>query len=186
MVRELNMDTQRQNFWKESIHKEAHVRLGWHIRYSREFAGDNLLPQRKNKSLVPKRTINIDSLNKTAPVAELKNKKKQRPATTKDITTNLVEMRPVSAKTKDLLYKGFSALGEGRHAYLTKRKEKRPELKYEFPITSTWEYGWKITDAMRNSSLKPATHGRTRIVHDTFYTRNGVLPFDRVQNAAFV
>ena len=41
MARELNMDTQRQNFWKESIHKEAFVRLAWHGRYRPEIDAKN-------------------------------------------------------------------------------------------------------------------------------------------------
>ena len=41
MARELNMDTRRQNFWKESIHKEAFVRLAWHGRYRAEIDAKN-------------------------------------------------------------------------------------------------------------------------------------------------
>lgn len=29
MAREINMDTLHQNFWAESIHKEAKLRLDW-------------------------------------------------------------------------------------------------------------------------------------------------------------
>ena len=43
MARELNMDTQRQNFWKESIHKEAFVRQAWHGRYRAEIDEKNKL-----------------------------------------------------------------------------------------------------------------------------------------------
>ena len=40
MVREL-FDVQRQNFWTESIHKEAYTRLAWHEKYSKEFARES-------------------------------------------------------------------------------------------------------------------------------------------------
>lgn len=32
------MDAQWQNFWIESINKEAAVRFQWHLRYSKQFA----------------------------------------------------------------------------------------------------------------------------------------------------
>ena len=189
MVRELNMDTQRQDFWKQSIDKEANVRLGWHMKYSKEFANESFLPQIKKKHTVPKPMVkDLELIN------SMKKKKDKKPRmkkvdvnldTANDSSTLLIEMRPVSSKTKDLLYKGFSALGEGRYAYLKERKQKQPELKYEYPVTSTWEYGWKITDTMKRSSMKPSTFGRTRIVQDTFYSRNGVLPLD-VVNTAFL
>ena len=40
MPREL-FDVQRQNFWTESIHKEAYTRLAWHEKYSKEFARES-------------------------------------------------------------------------------------------------------------------------------------------------
>ena len=178
MVRELNMDTQRQNFWKESIHKEATVRLAWHMRFSKEFADKKLfeVTPRKVKPLATKPVkVDVKSVNNFAK----KSTKSLLPditATSQPAVLLLDEMRPVSVKTRKLLYKGFSALGEGRYAYLQERKQKKPEQKYEFPITSGWEYGWKITDAMKRSATKPAEFGRTRIVRDSFYRSNGVLP----------
>lgn len=181
MVRELNMDTQRQNFWKESIHKEAAVRLAWHMRFSKDFSEESKYikspPPKKEKTFFPK-----------IPTVEQRKTKSKgfQLQPIKLITDNcdentlLIEMRPVSSKTRNLLYKGFSALGEGRYAYLQARKERKPEQKYEFPITSGWEYGWKITDAMKSSSTKPAEFGRTRIVKDSFYRNNGVAPHDEV------
>ncbi|XP_057295782.1 protein ATP6V1FNB-like [Hydractinia symbiolongicarpus] len=177
MVRELNMDTQRQNFWKESIHKEATVRLAWHMRFSKEFANKTFQPLRKKeKSLVPKATrVNIETARK------IKSKPHNSSLTDEDKSSALlVEMRPVSSQTRKLLYKGFSALGEGRYAYLQERKQKKPEQKYEFPVTSGWEYGWKITEAMKTSATKPAEFGRTRIVRDSFYRSNGVVPHDGI------
>ena len=187
MVRELNMDTQRQNFWKESIHKEATVRLAWHMRFSKEFASEQPFQtvdrtSKNKKAIVPKLAqAEVDM----PPVSYAKKKMKNEIIlpNTRGLNPNeslplLVEMRPVSSKTRKLLYKGFSALGEGRYAYLQQRKEKKPEQKYEFPITSGWEYGWKITDAMKRLSGKPAEFGRTRIVKDSVYRRNGVIPQD--------
>jgi len=186
MVRELNMDTQRQNFWKESIDKEAAVRLAWHMQFSKEFANKSL-PLRKKKAVnfLPKISAANSQLVKSNSNDARKVKCKTFPANFKptatgeeETTTLLIEMRPVTPITKNLLYKGFSALGEGRYAYLQERKKKKPEQKYEFPITNGWEYGWKITDAMKHSTSKPAEFGRTRIVKDSFYRNNGVDPHD--------
>jgi len=183
MVRELNMDTQRQNFWKESIHKEANVRLAWHMRFSKEFA-DQPVQQKseKVKGRVPKIKIVDPQLIQTNAIKEsVKTRVKHgEPSYQSNEITKVVEMRPVSARTRNLLYKGFSALGEGRYAYLQERKQKKPEMKYEFPITSGWEYGWNITDAMKRSTTKAAEFGRTRIVRDSFYRRNGVIPHDGI------
>lgn len=189
MVRELNMDTQRQNFWKESIDKEATVRLAWHMRFSKEFADGSLRTTSKTRKgeISPKLiSVKLPTRNERHHKAKFKpknittKKEKVKTDTNKDDITlpALVEMRPVSGQTRNLLYKGFSALGEGRYAYLQARKQKKPENKYEFPITSGWEYGWKITDAMKRSSTKAAEFGRTRIVKDSFYRRNGVIPQD--------
>ena len=174
MVRELNMDTQRQNFWKESIHKEATVRLGWHMKYSKEFSRSSYVPKPRKEGM----TLSMKSVPKADEVqldAKKKaTKQKFEDAAKKNPDALLVEMRPVSCGTRSLLYKGFSALGEGRYQYLQKRKLKRPEDKYEFPITSAWEIGWKIDEIMKDN-LKPAQHGRTHEIQDSFYRRNGIF-----------
>ena len=181
------MDTQRQNFWKESIHKEATVRLLWHMKFSKEFARDhNFLNQKKSKlaplkvatiSTSPINTFNLERYPKVkAAKAEVFSSTNEDKLQHKSVS----EMRPVTPSTRDLLFKGFSALGEGRYQYLQKRKQKKPEQKYEFPITSGWEYGWKVTTSMKNSSTRPAEFGRTRIVKDSFYRTNGVLPMETI------
>lgn len=190
MVRELNMDTQRQNFWKESIDKEASVRLAWHVQFSKDLSSQSVI-QMKNK---PKKSGNflpkIGTQNSKLITSNLEKQKLKMASNRSDKMqyqmngkstlepTLLIEMRPVTPGTKKLLYKGFSALGEGRYAYLQERKKKKPEQKYEFPITNGWEYGWKITEAMKTSLSKPAEFGRTRIVKDSFYRNNGVSPHD--------
>lgn len=182
MVRELNMDTQRQNFWKESIHKEANVRLAWHMRFSKEFADQTVQTKKqKAKGFVPKfNATEVEIIKMKGKNGDCKDTKRGDKTPALNEKLNLVEMRPVSPRTRNLLYKGFSALGEGRYAYLQERKQKKPEMKYEFPITSGWEYGWKITDSMKKSTTKAAEFGRTRIVRDSFYRRNGVIPHDGI------
>lgn len=182
------MDTQRQNFWKESIDKEASVRLAWHVQFSKDLKTHSPAMQNKNQkkkeNFLPKIGTKKSQLmtphleKEISKMAKSYGESKPMTSDTKKPTTLLVEMRPVTAGTKKLLYKGFSALGEGRYAYLQERKKKKPEQKYEFPITNGWEYGWKITEAMKQSLSKPAEFGRTRIVKDSFYRNNGVSPHD--------
>ncbi|PFX16029.1 hypothetical protein AWC38_SpisGene19721 [Stylophora pistillata] len=132
MVRELNMDTQRQNFWKESIDKEAYVRLNWHTRYSKEFARDAATMAAKPR----KEGLKINALQGLKQEMEEKEKKQEESTAKKQLEEKaktdpkslLVEMRPVSGKTRELLYDGFSALGGGRYAYLQQRKLKPPEI----------------------------------------------------------
>lgn len=176
MVRELNMDTQRQNFWKESINKEAFVRLSWHARYSKELVRDvAAITVKKPRT----EGLKINALQSLKDEMEAKEKKEQKgrkkveETAKKNPESLLVEMRPVSRDTKELLYDGFSALGGGRYAYLQKRNQKDPEVKYEYPITSSWEVGWKLQDCVKQQ--KSPSFGRTRAIRDTFYRPNGIL-----------
>jgi len=178
MVRELNMDTQRQNFWKESIEKEAMVRLMWHTRYSKEFSRASFAPKPRKEGLVLKPLSSLKVSDSKTKASDEKNlqassKEKFEEAAKTDLNALLVEMRPVSTGTKNLLYKGFSALGEGRYQYLQKRKMKKPEEKYEFPITSAWEIGWKINEYV--PSVRGEQFGRTKVIRDSFYRPNGIF-----------
>ena len=180
MVREL-MDTQRQNFWKESIQKEAYVRLAWHEKYSKGFTTESAkeIRRKKRPDMVPKpvKTFKLPQIERSK-----KDDKAKKEAEAKasfaalaqtDPNALLVEMRPASSGTKALLYKGFSKLGEGRYAYLQQRKLKKPEDKYEFPITNSWEYGWRLDDVVKE--MRAPHFGRSRIVRDSFYRTNGIL-----------
>ncbi|XP_071961659.1 protein SPMIP1-like [Antedon mediterranea] len=179
MVREL-FDVQRQNFWTESIHKEAYTRLAWHEKYSKEFARESRegqgVARKRRPNMVPK-VHAIPELNTKTKVDKEKAKKKEKPDLAALGGDNpdalLVEMRPVSRDVKDQLYKGFSKEGTGRYAYLQIRKIKKPEDKYEFPLTSAWEYGWKLDDVVKE--FRAPQWGRSRIVKDSFYRRNGIF-----------
>ncbi|XP_032236923.1 protein ATP6V1FNB-like [Nematostella vectensis] len=179
MGRELNMDTQRQNFWKESINKEAYVRLNWHARYSKEFSRSAYVPKPRKEGMVIKPVASLTLPSKKLDSTTVSKTKLQdsiaqfEAAAKEDPNSLLIEMRPVSSNTKKLLYNGFSALGEGRYQYLEKRKMKKPEQKYEFPITSAWEIGWKIDEYC--PTMKAAQFGRTKVIRDSFYRNNGIF-----------
>ena len=180
----VSMDTQLQNFWVESINKEASLRFSWHLKYSKKFAkgavsiGDPSKAPRKaalvfNSSVSDKikKLENDQKKSKTLPASapgfratELQSKS--------DGTSMMRDMRPASHNTHGLLYNGISAHGEGRYAYLKKRKEKTPEEKYEFPILSSCQYGWKI---MEYANPKPSKHARTCVIKDSFYRNSGII-----------
>ncbi|XP_039628675.1 protein ATP6V1FNB [Polypterus senegalus] len=84
-------------------------------------------------------------------------------------------MRSVTPVTKDLIYQGISREGKGRQLYLQRRTVKNPEDKYELPLLSSWDYGWRLGDFVRE--VKTPINGRSAIVKSTFYARNGIFNF---------
>nr|XP_002124916.1 protein ATP6V1FNB-like [Ciona intestinalis] len=183
MVRELNMDTQRQNFWKEAIKKEAYVRLAWHQKYRDNVSEDDQTQATEQQRTRSKRFQDMvpkpPTRSLTLPV--LSYPKRRQPKlevvapTTEVVDPNLllVEMRPVSPGIRKMLYHGFTKEGKGRYQYLQARTIKKPEEKYEFPLTTSWEYGWHLDDVVKD--FWAPQFGRSRIVRDTFYRRNGIL-----------
>ena len=89
-------------------------------------------------------------------------------------SANVPEMRPVTPCSKSLLFDGLSKEGKGRNQYLKYRKNLAPEEKFEFPLVSSWEYGWRLSDVVKKEDIKKPPFGRTQKIRDTFYTRNGV------------
>jgi len=156
------------------------------MKFSKEFARNQNIRQHYEKKQTEL------SLMKTAPVSHISlerypKTKKAKTLPAEDIQSSraqglATEMRPVTPSTRELLFKGFSALGEGRHQYLQKRKQKKPEEKYEYPVTSGWEYGWKVARSMGNFSMRPAEFGRSKIVKESFYRTNGVLPVENISS----
>ncbi|PIK32971.1 hypothetical protein BSL78_15623 [Apostichopus japonicus] len=185
MPREL-FDVQRQNFWTESIHKEAYTRLAWHEKYSKEFARDSVknAQTKRLQDKFPPIVHNIPAVlslkaqkknHRKENLADIEKKKSDELAALagRDPNALLVEMRPVTPHTRTQLYKGFSKEGTGRYAYLQFRKLKKPEDKYDFPITSSWDYGWRLDDVVKE--FHAPKFGRSRIVKDSFYRTNGIL-----------
>lgn len=82
------------------------------------------------------------------------------------------DMRPPTAGTRALLYTGISAHGKGRKAYLARRKDLGPDEKYEFPVMTSADYGWKILDYV---DLKKSSYARTKIIQDSFYRPSGIV-----------
>lgn len=177
MVRELNMDTQRQNFWKESVQKEAMVRLAWQTQYSKEFAKGGFAKTKPKKAAIDVAPVmkNLEAKLKMKMDEGTEKADGAKVCATQPSKQHvyLKEMRPASMGTKKVLYEGFSADGGGRYAYLEKRKTIIPERKYEFPITSSFEYGWKNKQAMKG--MKPAQFSRSSTIKEEFYRPNGIF-----------
>jgi len=175
-------DTQIQKFLEESYNKERDVRLAWHAKLGPSQSG-------KSKQFeVFRRKIENEGKPSEGFLAKVPKDTKE-PRFNKKVTRlddtlagkadtpmgdDGGEMRPVTPNTKSALYDGFTKEGKGRYQYLHSRYEKNPEDKYQYPLLSSWEYGWRLSDVIQKADIKKPMNGRTRIVADTFYTRTGI------------
>ena len=180
------MDTQMQNFWIESINKEAALRFAWQLKYSRRFARAARKKQEEQVKAGMKVKSNI-SKHIQQMEQDLEGRRGSKPGSPPEeeptheyqkmdlekLALELRDMYPASPKTRALLYEGISHHGEGRYAYLKKRKELSPENKYVFPILTSCAYGWKVHDQAGIPKCSP--HARTRVVRDTFYRHSGII-----------
>ncbi|KAM9707947.1 protein SPMIP1-like [Menidia menidia] len=86
-------------------------------------------------------------------------------------------MRPVSPQTRQTLYQDASQPvripERGRSLYLRRRGHIRPEEKFDFPLLSSWEYGWRLGD--HNLDYRTPSWARLSVVRSTFYARNGAF-----------
>ncbi|CAD7936380.1 unnamed protein product [Amoebophrya sp. A120] len=77
---------------------------------------------------------------------------------------------PGNMTIEDLLYFGVSCEGEGRHAYLKKRKAIDWQEKSRFPLLASQEVGWTV----RELKKEPSAFARRPIVMNSFFRMNGV------------
>ena len=186
----VSMDTRLQNFWKESINKEASVRFAWQLKYSKEFAKQAYKkPPNNNSNKSGMMSLNTN-LNEKIRRMEEENKrahsrlmalmgsaavgKKGKPLDDLDRLRALMpaqDMRPSSTNTRALLYNGISAHEEGRYAYLKKRNTVSPEKKFEFPILTSCQYGWKI---LNFTERQRSPFARMSVIRDSFYRNSGI------------
>lgn len=165
--RAADMDSQKQEFWKEAILKEKIVRLNWFR--------DNWIKPKLVKKVGEKRGMKLPQINEpqreAKPVKTLTTEGAQ--VKSRDEKVIIDVMRPVSGETRDVLYDGFSEEETGRYKYLLLRKRKDPEVKYLYPITSNWQYGWGLGDM--NKTYVPM-YAFNAIVKESFFRKNGVFP----------
>ncbi|KAI6654308.1 hypothetical protein LOD99_706 [Oopsacas minuta] len=162
------VDTQKSNFWKESLKKEAQLRKDWHLRYSKEFV-------KSQSARRPRKIATIDFtpivVPDPIPPATRQTKPASAPQPSGTISADFTEMRPATVNTHQMLYQGISHHGEGRYRYLNARKRIGPEVKFTYPQTYSMEYGWKITD---RPNTKKSEFARSFIIKNTFFRPSGI------------
>lgn len=65
----------------------------------------------------------------------------------------------------------------------------KPEQKYEFPVTSSMQYGWRMYDErnkllderMSGDTQAAVKHGIRNLVINSFYRQNGVLDENKAE-----
>eukprot|EP00128_Syssomonas_multiformis_P003838 Colp12_sorted_trinity150504_noHs@10886 len=203
MARELNMDTIRQNFWKESINKEKFVRIQWHethgAAYNKRYANnegtlsqlETLKQQRPGafsngeKVGMFARPVKLPLLGK--PIPDKKELEEQMRSTRKGLKLSM--MREPEEKVMKLLYSGLSKEGEGRASYLKTRRQEAPQEKFVFPVTrlsETWLHetirfiqniysAQTIGWSTEGWDPVEVSHGRRKIISDTFYRKNAIF-----------
>ena len=182
MSRSFPANTQIQRFLEESYNRERDARLSWYTRNSRgaDTKGSKQLEvfKKKIEAGAPRPTETLLALRHVKPKNYHKQKMNHEDHLVKLAGEKpdalLVEMRPVTSLTRGKLYDGFTKEGKGRYQYLLDRYQNIPEDKYSFPLCSSWEYGWRLGDVIKQEDIKKPAHGRTKIVADTFYTRTGI------------
>lgn len=168
MARAFPADTKLQSFFTEQYEKEDKARLQFYVDTRRGGSGQR---QHSSSHTLPPALPSINPMQYARNIQKQEREKlAQIVKQAREHSTN-EEMRAADPKVKGSLYTGFTKEGRGRYHYLKQRREENPEVKYTFPICSSMVYGWKITGDPRFG--KP-TYARTRMIQDSFYTRNGV------------
>lgn len=185
------MDTRAQNSWKELIEKEAATRIQCKLRLDESKKNeDDWFVRSKYTQIKPSISTNSPQQSEESKASEYmkpivypprpvrKNLANEIDRLTEQLRLSganlLSDMRPVSNDTSELLYDGFSKEGKGRSQYLRARKSDGPEAKYEYPLVSSFDYGWKLNEVNKEGYKNPI-HGRNKIVEESFYRRNGVF-----------
>ena len=171
------MDTRAQNSWKELIEKEASTRVQCRIRDEETKDEDEWFKRSKYTQSRPFSVNQLPTI--TFPPRPVRHKPAdillEHASKLKDGTKTLNEMKAPDEKTKKLLFDGFTKEEKGRYQYLRARTAANPEDKYEFPLLSSWDYGWKLNEVAQKFKTPP--FGRSKIVEESFYRRNGVFEF---------
>ncbi|XP_062301571.1 protein SPMIP1 [Scomber scombrus] len=176
------LTTQSQNCYREQIQKEMLTRLAWKSRYAKLYPScDNPPKNSTDSTQLPQ--LPADTQAVLPPVTRTPEKKSNPPFLRPPPPALSVEeegqlsvaplMRPVSPKTRKALYQDSSHHGKGRSLYLQRRGQRRPEEKFDFPVLSSWEYGWRLGDYTLD--YRTPSHARSSVVKNTFYARNGVF-----------
>lgn len=146
-------DGKLQAFWTEMINKEQTNRAEWLVKHKSLM---DKCVNRKPKEDRPDTAEMVARIRKlrgpTIPPPIKHTRKqftthfpdiKQLPPSELEKKFSEMDMKKAEPEVKKELYQGLSHFGEGRYRYLKKRQEIRPELKWNYTVTSGHEYGWK-------------------------------------------
>nr|XP_046240903.1 protein ATP6V1FNB [Scatophagus argus] len=175
------LTTQNQNCYREQIQKEMLARLAWKNRYAELYPSCN---NPRSISTEPPQPPHLpaDPRAVLPPVTRTPEKRSDLPppppppvrsveGEQRPTVTPL--MRPVSHQTRFALYQDSSHHGKGRRLYLQRRGQITPEEKFDFPLLSSWEYGWRLGDF--SLDYRTPSRAKSSVVKNTFYAKNGVF-----------
>ncbi|XP_007953598.1 protein ATP6V1FNB [Orycteropus afer afer] len=166
MSRQLNMDTLRQNFWKEEYLREKMLRCEWYRKYG------SLVKARQKAKAAARLPLKLPTLHPQAPLLPPpapKEAPSKSPSSIQEAPFQS-EMCPVPPATRALLYEGISHDSQGRYCYLNTRKLDLPEKRYLFPITTNFTYGWQLGPPVKQELVSCKM---CRI--DSFFRKNGAF-----------
>ncbi|XP_029990867.1 protein ATP6V1FNB [Sphaeramia orbicularis] len=167
------LTTQSQNCYREQIQKEMLTRLAWKNRYAKLFPSN--IPETTTETTQPpegKWTV-LPPVWTRGKETALPPPPPPLPPLSAEVKRSVPPpMRPASPQTRLSLYQD-SHQGKGRSQYLWRRGQMKPEEKFDFPLLTSWEYGWRLD----NYTLDYRTPccARSSVVKNTFYARNGVF-----------
>ncbi|XP_034725984.1 protein ATP6V1FNB [Etheostoma cragini] len=176
------LTTQSQNGYREQIQKETLTRLAWKSRYADLYSCYS--PRNSSTESTQLPHLPADPRAVLAPVTrtiEEQSNLPPRPPPRPPVRPLEGErrlnapplMRAVSPQTRLALYQDSSHHGKGRSLYLKRRGHIRPEEKFDFPVLSSWEYGWRLGDYTLD--YRTPSRAKSSVVKNTFYARNGVF-----------
>ncbi|KAF6099770.1 hypothetical protein HJG60_011507 [Phyllostomus discolor] len=196
--------SQNQACWQERIWKEAAARVSWKINYGHKYLKEGPLPKKRLQRAPFSSALAVgplpapsspDSKDQTArdqggPGSALQEsggpgplaQGRQRLGGPKSNSESVGQAKPkdlgmkqVPPSTLQLLFQGISHDGQGRALYLRERHQQKPEEKFQYPVLSSWEYGWHLGDAMKDT--RSSVYARSQPITQTFYVKSGVFHF---------
>ncbi|KAF6727358.1 hypothetical protein FQA47_005282 [Oryzias melastigma] len=164
------LTTQSQNCYKEQIQKEMLTRLAWKSRYAKLYPSTDSLQNSTESMQLP-------LLPPGTRTPEKQNFPPQPPSlapTVAKVQPAPPLVKPTSPQSRKIHPQDSShPQGNGRSLHLQRRGHIRPEEKFNFPLLSSWEYGWRLGDYTLD--YRTPSHARSAVVEKTFYSKNGVL-----------
>lgn len=157
------LTSQGQARWEERIRKEAVARATWKVNHGHKYPKERSLPGKRLQQALFHSPLGVGTLPATsspdrrtglpetkgvgAPPSRRVDIQEAQRATrgpAGQTKPESLEMKPVPSSTLQLLFQGISHDGQGRASYLRERNRQKPAEKFQYPILSSWEYGWHV------------------------------------------